>query len=205
MDGVLIDSTSAIEAAFEHSLSELGLDYDIGLFMNLMGNPLQVILEKTLRFEDKVHLEEFIEIYRKNYSETSLHYLSLMDGVHDTLSYFQEKSIKQSVATNGSSFFMRPVMQNFGVMKYFDLFLGYEDSKIPKPDPKIIDMTLEELNLARPNTVFVDDSAIGLGAGKNAGVHTIGITTGINTREQIESANPDYIIEKLGELKLLVI
>ncbi|MBD3205634.1 HAD-IA family hydrolase [Candidatus Bathyarchaeota archaeon] len=204
MDGVLIDSTVAIKSAFIDSFNELGLKYDIDLVMKLMGNPLRVILDRTLRVEDAHFMEEFVESYRRNYVEHHLRDLKLMEDVHDTLRYFKARGFKQSIATNGSSAFMRPVMEEFGVMKYLDLFLGFDDAKVPKPDPRIIDMTLEELNIDKNNAVFVDDSAIGLGAGKNAGVHTVGITSGIHTREQIEEAYPDYIIESLLELKKIV-
>lgn len=65
MDGVLIDSTPAIKSAFENSFKELGLYYDIEGVMKLMGNPLRVILERTLRVEDIDFLEEFIAVYRR--------------------------------------------------------------------------------------------------------------------------------------------
>jgi phosphoglycolate phosphatase-like HAD superfamily hydrolase len=47
----------------------------------------------------------------------------------------------------------------------------------------------------------VGDSIIDIMEGKNAGCSfTIGITSGAHTLEQLQSANPSYIINNLNEL-----
>ena len=47
----------------------------------------------------------------------------------------------------------------------------------------------------------VGDSIIDIEEGKNAGCGiTVGITTGAHTREKLESAHPDHIIDDIREL-----
>ena len=53
-------------------------------------------------------------------------------------------------------------------------------------------------------SVFIEDTTIGLEAGKNAGVHIIGITTGTHDREKLATLNPDYILDDLQELTHLL-
>ena len=44
------------------------------------------------------------------------------------------------------------------------------------------------------------DSIVDMKAGNNARVKTIGITTGVNTKEQLQKYKPYAIINKLAEL-----
>jgi phosphoglycolate phosphatase-like HAD superfamily hydrolase len=46
----------------------------------------------------------------------------------------------------------------------------------------------------------VDDTTVGLTAGIEAGVRTIGITTGTHTRHQLATVRPDTIIDSIAQL-----
>lgn len=49
------------------------------------------------------------------------------------------------------------------------------------------------------------DSEIDIEEGKNAGCGiTIGVLSGAQTREQLQAANPDYILDSLAELDHII-
>lgn len=75
-----------------------------------------------------------------------------------------------------------------------------------RPFPDMIFMAMELMGITDASTVLkVGDSAIDIEEGKNAGCGiTVGITTGAHTREQLEQANPDYIIGSLDELTTII-
>ena len=52
--------------------------------------------------------------------------------------------------------------------------------------------------------VFVDDTALGLTAGKKAGTITVGITTGYDDASSLERVSPDHIVECIMELVTLL-
>lgn len=54
------------------------------------------------------------------------------------------------------------------------------------------------------STIMVGDTAMDVMAGKNAGIATCGVTYGAMTREQIESAGPDFIIAEFPGILPLV-
>lgn len=90
--------------------------------------------------------------------------------------------------------------------------LDYDDivtaSDVPKtrPFPDMIFMAMELMGISDATTVAkIGDSAIDVEEGKNAACGlTVGITTGAHTRQQLASANPDYIIDRLSDLLPLV-
>jgi phosphoglycolate phosphatase-like HAD superfamily hydrolase len=70
----------------------------------------------------------------------------------------------------------------------------------------MIFMAMELMGISDASTVAkVGDSVIDIEEGKNAfcGL-TVGVTTGAHTRQQLASAHPDVIIDKLMELLPLV-
>ncbi len=84
----------------------------------------------------------------------------------------------------------------------FDSLVTATDVQGHRPCPDMILLAMEQCNIKDAGDVAkVGDSIIDIKEGKNAGCSlTVGITTGAHTRVQLQSANPDYIINNLLEL-----
>lgn len=88
----------------------------------------------------------------------------------------------------------------------FDGLVTASDVKENRPRPDMIIRAMHQLGIADANDVIkVGDSIIDIEEGKNAGCRfSIGITTGAHTFTQLQSANPDYILNNLEELLLVI-
>ncbi|MFO7825276.1 MAG: phosphonatase-like hydrolase [Cyclobacterium sp.] len=84
----------------------------------------------------------------------------------------------------------------------FDLLVTASDVENSRPLPDMIHFAMEKLAITEASSVMkIGDSAIDILEGKNAGCRlNIGITSGAQTREQLEQAEPDAIIDRLEEL-----
>lgn len=84
----------------------------------------------------------------------------------------------------------------------FDLLVTASEVEKNRPNPDMILFAMKNFDIADGKDVIkVGDSAIDIEEGQNAGCgFSIGITTGAHTREQLQAANPDYIIDDLIEL-----
>ncbi len=71
-----------------------------------------------------------------------------------------------------------------------------------RPMPDMIHFAMRRFGVEDANEVAkVGDSIIDIEEGKSAGCSlNIGITTGAHTREQMLTANPDYVIDNLMEI-----
>lgn len=67
-------------------------------------------------------------------------------------------------------------------MKYFSKVIGATDVPNPKPAPDMINKLIREYAQEPRRTVIIDDTMIGLQAGRLAGTITVGITTGYEDR-----------------------
>jgi len=86
--------------------------------------------------------------------------------------------------------------------KDIDLLVTASDVANNRPAPDMIDYAIKHFAIKDPSTVVkVGDSAIDIEEGKNAGCgKTFGVTTGAQTREQIQVADPTAVVDDLLEI-----
>jgi phosphoglycolate phosphatase len=204
LDGVLIDSTEAIVEAFEHTLNEIGVEYEEDRLMPLMGHGLIHILEEVLPEEHRGKEWELRERYIHHFQNSDTRLTRLLPDVEKTLRLLKERGYRQSVATNKTSSEAKRILELLGLDDVFDLVVGFLDVPNAKPAPDMILYTLEKLGVEKRHAVFVDDTAFGLKAGVEAGVNTVGILTGYHSREQLMEVHPDYIVDSMHRLKWLL-
>ena len=88
----------------------------------------------------------------------------------------------------------------WGINDAFEVVVGSGDVGIMKPESRIFQIALERLGVEPSEAVFVDDTDVGLTAGIRAGGHSVGITTGNNSLEQILSVSPDTVIQRFSDI-----
>lgn len=88
----------------------------------------------------------------------------------------------------------------------FDGLVTATDVGRNRPEPDMIFFAMKRFNLTDASMVVkVGDSAIDIEEGRNAGCRlSIGITTGAHTAEQLQTAQPDKIIDDLMEVLPLI-
>jgi phosphonatase-like hydrolase len=88
----------------------------------------------------------------------------------------------------------------------FDELITASDVKANRPDPDMIWLAMKKFGIENAKEVIkVGDSIIDIEEGRNAGCRlNVGITTGAHNFKQLQTANPDYIINNLLELSPII-
>lgn len=88
----------------------------------------------------------------------------------------------------------------------FDLLITADMVTHSRPAPDMILLAMQQLGLEDPTAVAkIGDTAIDIEEGRSANCGLlVGITTGAQTREQIATAAPQYIIDDLSEFPALL-
>ncbi|HOX58720.1 MAG TPA: NUDIX domain-containing protein [Candidatus Paceibacterota bacterium] len=120
------------------------------------------------------HAREFLEYCRARNLRTFL--LSTVNREHFAV---------QSAVTGFGSFLEKP-------------YLNVWDKR------QKIHEILEENGLAPDETLFIGDMQHDIETARHGGVHSCAVLTGYNTLEQLRAAQPDLIVEHLGELRDLL-
>jgi phosphoglycolate phosphatase-like HAD superfamily hydrolase len=84
----------------------------------------------------------------------------------------------------------------------FDLF--YTTKKVFGKD-KTISKIIRDLKLDKSNVYFVGDEVRDIEAGIKAGVKTIAVSWGYNTKEALSKENPDFLIDSPEDLEKIIL
>jgi len=85
---------------------------------------------------------------------------------------------------------------------HYDLLVTASDVQKTRPAPDMILLAMQTLNIKDANMVIkVGDSTIDIEEGINAGCkYNIGVTTGAHTKEQLSTANPNFIFDNIYDV-----
>ncbi|MBZ4192385.1 phosphonatase-like hydrolase [Niabella sp. 3A5MI-3] len=89
----------------------------------------------------------------------------------------------------------------------FDTLVTADDVQKGRPFPDMIECAMRQFHITDAGSVLkAGDSVIDIEEGKNAGCGiTVGVLSGAQTREQLEAAKPDYILDTVTELDAILL
>jgi len=157
MDGTLLDSSYAMTLSVNHvrkffdlePITKEYLEYIINEPCEDLPMKLYGVKEYTLK-----HKEYFAEHYLAN---ANLH-VKPYDGVYEFLESLHVKGITLSIATNASDFFAKNMLEGQNISKFFSYIIGANNVEKSKPNPDMVDLILNKINVPKENTLFVGDS-----------------------------------------------
>jgi HAD superfamily hydrolase (TIGR01549 family) len=106
---------------------------------------------------------------------------------------------RKSTATTKGTPTSRAVLEQFGLLPYFDHVQG-TDGFPSKPEPHVILKSIEIFGARPEDCLMVGDSAPDMEAGRRAGVKTCAVRYGYGDPAEMAKWQPDYWIDNLGEL-----
>lgn len=121
-------------------------------------------------------------------------------GVVKTLKTLKEEGFVLTIASSRSRNSLIELTHNMGIADYISYFIGADDVEEAKPKPEPILKTLAAMHYDACETLIVGDMAIDIQMGTNAGTKTCGVTWGNGSREELNEAEADYIIDRMEDL-----
>ncbi|MFX1237416.1 MAG: HAD family hydrolase [Promethearchaeota archaeon] len=216
LDGVIYDVGPSIRKAVQDGVEKYKIVVDLDgalqeiahLLEDVQNYPLpQIILNsynllkdtnffQGLSYFKKMRVVVFLfnqfNEYRKN--------AKLFDEIKDILLKLSKK-MKLAVLTNNKSGYAEEILEKFGIDKYINTIIGFNDVSENKPSPEGILKILNKWKLKDEEVVFVGDMTSDIIAGKAANVTTVSIATGLAKKEDLKELKPDVLINEPKELK----
>ena len=84
--------------------------------------------------------------------------------------------------------------------KLLEIIVGDGDVLQTKPHPAMLLYALEKMGLQKEEVVFIGDSLIDIQTAQNAGLRVFAVSTGAQTKEELEKAHPAAVLRRLGDL-----
>lgn len=145
-------------------------------------------------------LEWMPQFLAEMYRGISLNRLQLYPEVRNVLEELFSR-YKLAALTDAQSAWALPEMRSVRIADYFYPIIVSGDLGYRKPDIRIFQAVLDELNMAPENVLFVgNDMYCDIYGASQAGMKTVFFSSN-QGRKKISGKDPDYIIYQFGELR----
>lgn len=211
LDGTLINTISDLGQACNHALSACGFPtHKIEDYPRLVGNGVNKLIERALPEEHRneetvLRLREYFVPY---YDEHNCDYTRPYDGIPELLEALRRKG-DEAMRLKGEQWFLAVASNKYQAATekivaqlfpgVFDLVLGEREGVERKPNPQIVYDILEakgeRLEAKGEEILYIGDSLVDAETARAAGATLVLCTWGFGTREQMEGAKPDYLVD----------
>ena len=176
-DGVIVDSEPLWTKGEQEIFRTVGLDltdemceltkgFDIRDTVNFWYNRIPWN-SKNLKQVEREILETVTELIVSKGTP--------IDGMMETLHFFQDKGISTAVASGSPFELINPVLEKFGIKNAFKAIRSCDGEKFPKPHPAIYISTAKILEADPLNCIVFEDTFTGLLAAKAARMKAIAL------------------------------
>jgi phosphoglycolate phosphatase len=197
VDGTLVDSAEDICGAIQTVLAGTRTpDVEQSFLRNYIGYHLNDLFTDLFPEMSNDEIDHLVCAYRTEYPSRQHRSTRLYPGVRDALSLLPGR---KSTATTKGTPTTRVILEQFGLLPYFDHVQG-TDGFPCKPNPEVIFRSLEVFQVQPGDCLLIGDSAPDMEAGRRAGVKTCGVRYGYGNIAKMAAFEPDYWIDDIREL-----
>ena len=172
-DGVLVDSEPISNGMLVIMVNELGLNIDLDYaYTHFKGNSLKNCIFKINELLGKPAPDNFEEEFRRRSFEAFQNEIQPVAGIKNVL---DQLNIPFCVASSGPVHKIKLNLQLTGLLDYFEgkIFSCYTIGEW-KPKPDVFLWAAETMGFSVKDCVVIEDSKLGLQAGKSGGFDVFG-------------------------------
>ena len=179
LDGTLIDSMPYHWEAWNDVLQPLGYHFSVESFAPTIGLRNAEIVTDFLKIDRPPHEIEQIVLSKEEHYRALLRDrgLTLLPGVEHWLSTLRAAGWRHAIVTSSPRRNVEAVLAATGLDRRVDTIVCAEDVINGKPHPEPFLLAADRLGAAPARCIVVEDSPLGLDAGRVAGMKTIGVLT----------------------------
>jgi len=200
LDGVLADSLSVLEKAYNNFLGRFDIKSSEQEFVNLNGPSLKEIVGLLkARYGLPGKEADLFEFYKKNILLLYQVSVKPMLKAENVLKTLFLNGYKMLLVTSSFQEAVEGFIKKQQWQKYFQGYVFGEEVKRSKPAPDIYQLALQKAKIAPFLAVAVEDSVNGVKSAKQAGIFVIGIAEESN-KTKLMQAGADIIFSELRQI-----
>ena len=197
LDGTLLNTNHLIIESFRHTFRHhLGIEIVPEDVYPFFGEPLIT----TLRRYSPELAEAMVETYREFNWDNHDCLTTPFPGAARCLEGLSARGCRVAVVTSKLRRTAHHGLEFFGLSRWVEAVVAYEDTERHKPHPEPILKALEVLDTGPEGVLMVGDSPLDLRCAKAAGVRSAAVSWSVYPLGQLTAENPEYVLDSLDDL-----
>jgi|TARA_B100001245_G_C22880613_1_gene423485 phosphoglycolate phosphatase len=200
-DGTLADSVGHIVSVMQRAAAAVGLDVPASdAVRGIIGLSLSEAAVRLFPQQSHLHVV-VVEAYRDIYLSEDQASVSLFPGVREALDTWREQGFRLAVATGKGRKGLARILEQHDMLDYFDA-TRCADEAVSKPDPAMLHQLVDMLETSAARSLMVGDSSFDIEMAHNAGMRSVAVSYGAQSRAQLLACAPLHCIDVFAELPL---
>lgn len=206
LDGTLTNPRLGITRCFQYALEHMQRRaWTSDALEQFIGPPLAESFGKVLETTDQSVIAQGVKLYRERFATTGLFENEVYPGIPETLTALQKAGFELLVVTLKPQFFGNQIIAHFTLDQYFRRIYGSELSggRVNKSD--LIRYVLQQENITAKDAVMIGDRSHDVLGAKANSVKSIGVLWGFGSRQELQEAGADAIVESVDALRCRIL
>ena len=202
LDGTLSDSSEGIVNSINYALGRMGRDpLPRDRLLKYIGPPITEIFQDLLDDSNPSSTMEAVQHFRTRYVDIGFMENRLYDGIPEMLETLKADGHPLYVATSKRPDMAVETLRYLGLEPFFRAVHG---CGIRRDKHEILNDIVSGTSLGNGIAVMVGDRKFDIAAGRRAALKTIGVTWGFGTRQELEAAGADRIVDAVSSVQSAV-
>ena len=195
LDGTLTQSEEGIWNCAKHAAKEMGFpEPDAATLRKFIGPPLLHSFRTYLGMTEE-QAEEAQRIYRARYTTVGMYENRVYPGIRTMLRTLWQQGAKLGVVTGKPAYPTGKILEHFGFDRFLSAVVCASDARAEK-----VHLIREALPEDYGEAWMVGDRCFDMEGGKAAGVHTLGVTYGYGTEQELLETGAEKIAHTPTEI-----
>ena len=204
-DGTLVDSSEGIFKSLIYAFDADGKPApDEKTLRKFIGPPIYDSFKTLFGYKDE-KIDFMIEKYRERYRSVGWHEARVYDGIPELVRALREQGVKMATASSKPTPFIRQIIEEQGLLPYFDYLGGTAFDNISSNKTEILNHAMQELGVSPGETVMVGDRLFDIRGAQGAGIPCIAVLYGFGSRSEFEEYGAQYIVETPQDIYRLIV
>ncbi len=200
-DGTIADTNMIVTRTMQQTLAELGYpERTREECSKTIGLPLAGCFKALMPMSD-AQAQECCTVYTRLFEENKKEgRVPVFPGAVESIRRWHDQGAKVTIASSRGHDTLDDFLRDMGLSAYVSYVLGGDDVERAKPDPCPVLMTLDRFAIAPEDAVVIGDMAYDVLMGKRAGCHTVGVTYGNGSVDELKEAGVEIVTDDLSTI-----
>jgi pyrophosphatase PpaX len=203
LDGTLVDSIELILNSARHAfVGFAGRAPSDDEWRAGIGRPLLTMFREFA--PDEPEVERLVARYREYQMANHDRLLRAYEGIVPLIGELAAAGNPMALVTSKTDWLAKRALEHVGLGEAIPVIVGCDSCTRHKPHPEPVERALALLGRGPAEALFVGDSPHDVESGRAAGVHTIGVTWGAFTPEEMARSGADVVVHDVAGLRAAI-